>query len=196
MMHTRPLRRVLVVLVAASMAALAACGDDNGDDDASTVDDTNGAAEESELTVTDVWARPAVDLAGSDLSAVYMQITGGDVDDELVSASVPEDIAAVVELHETRPVSDGDMGDGDMGNGDMGDAMDGDDAGMHSGVMEMVEVPGMQIPAGETVSLQPGGLHIMLIELQQELNPGDSIEVTLTFANAGEKTVTAEVREL
>ncbi len=211
------LRRTLAVALAASLAALGACGDDdNGDDEA-----TATTAADSELTVADVWVRPATDLTASDRTAIYLQITAGEDGDELVSASVPDDVAGTVELHETSLVEDEEAGtgaetegdpdggmDGDMGgdtDGDMGAGMDGgmdggmdaDDMGgdMAGGVMQMREVDSIVIPAGETVSLEPGGLHIMLLDLQTELEPGDTIEVTLVFAEAGEMTVTAEVRE-
>jgi copper(I)-binding protein len=42
--------------------------------------------------------------------------------------------------------------------------------------------------------LKPGGFHIMLIGLTNELKSGDTFDITLTFANAGEITVTVPVR--
>ena len=51
------------------------------------------------------------------------------------------------------------------------------------------------MPAGGSVTLQPGGLHVMLIDMQKELAPGDKISLTLTFEKAGPMTVEAEVRE-
>ncbi len=62
-------------------------------------------------------------------------------------------------------------------------------------MMTMQPVDSVPVPAGETVELKPGGYHVMLLDVQKELVPGDTIEVTLTFELAGEVTVTAEVRE-
>ena len=85
------------------------------------------------------------------------------------------------------------MAGDDMSGDDMsGDDMSGDEGG---GMMQMQEVESIEIPAGETVVLEPGGFHIMLLDLKRELTPGETVEVTLTFETAGEQTVTAEVRE-
>lgn len=150
------------------LAGAAACGDD--DDGEATA--TTAAAGSAEPTISEVWARPAEDLTASDRSAVYMVIEGGAEDDALVAASVPTDVAAVTEVHET--VTDGETG---------------------GGMMTMREVDSVGIPAEGTVTLEPGGYHVMLMGLAEPLVPGDSFEVTLTFEVAGEQTVTAEVRE-
>lgn len=176
-----PFARGAVALVAIVLAAttLVACGDDG--DDGADATTTTGAA--TEVEVSDVWARAAADLEASDRSAVYMTVTGGSEDDALVAASVPADVAGTVEIHET--VEPDSMAGDDMG---------GDDGGM-SGMMEMREVEQIDVPADTTVELEPGGLHVMLLDVQRELTPGETIEVTLTFEVAGEMTVEAEVRE-
>lgn len=48
---------------------------------------------------------------------------------------------------------------------------------------------GLEIPAGETVVLEPKSLHIMLIGLNESLMPGASFDLTLTFEHAGEVTL-------
>jgi hypothetical protein len=45
------------------------------------------------------------------------------------------------------------------------------------------------------VALEPGGYHIMLLELAAPLEVGSTIDVTLTFEHAGQKVVSAEVRD-
>jgi len=55
-----------------------------------------------------------------------------------------------------------------------------------NGVMRMRPVAAIDLPAGETVTLRPGGLHLMLIDLKQPLNQGDTVPVTLVFEKAGE----------
>jgi hypothetical protein len=67
---------------------------------------------------------------------------------------------------------------------------------MEGTVMKMRPVSRLEIPAGERVALEPGGLHIMLKGITQELKPGDTITLTLRFQRAGQITVQAEVREL
>jgi len=66
---------------------------------------------------------------------------------------------------------------------------------MNGDVMSMVPVPSLEIPTGGEVTLKPGGYHVMLIDLQQALSVGDTIEVTLIFQNAGRVTFQAEIRE-
>ncbi|MBU8543582.1 MULTISPECIES: copper chaperone PCu(A)C [Roseomonadaceae] len=61
-------------------------------------------------------------------------------------------------------------------------------------VMRMRPVEAIDLPAGETVTLAPGGLHIMLIDLKQALRQGESVPVTLVFEKAGEIQVTLEVQ--
>jgi copper(I)-binding protein len=59
----------------------------------------------------------------------------------------------------------------------------------------MQEVDSIAVPAGGTVALEPGGYHIMLLGLTEDLVVGDSIEVTLEFESGVTETVTAEVQE-
>jgi copper(I)-binding protein len=86
-------------------------------------------------------------------------------DDMLLSAS--SEVAAEVQIHQTS---------------------------MSDGVMSMAEVFGIEIPAGEQAELKPGGYHVMLIGLNQELNAGQTVSLRLVFQNAGEIVVEAEVR--
>ncbi|MFO7584535.1 MAG: copper chaperone PCu(A)C [Anaerolineales bacterium] len=65
---------------------------------------------------------------------------------------------------------------------------------MSGGVMSMSEVFGVEIPAGGQAELKPGGYHVMLIGLKQELNAGQIVTLRLVFQNAGEVVVEAEVR--
>jgi copper(I)-binding protein len=50
---------------------------------------------------------------------------------------------------------------------------------MENNVMKMRPVERLVLPAAKTVELKPGGLHIMLMGLKQQLNEGDSAPVTL-----------------
>ena len=110
---------------------------------------------------------PWVHTMGAGLpGAGYLTITGGSTDDALVAASSP--IAGEVQIHETT--SDG------------------------SGMMGMQSVEQIDIPAGGTVALEPGGYHLMLMELSEAPAVGETVELTLTFQRAGDVVVEAEVR--
>ncbi len=54
---------------------------------------------------------------------------------------------------------------------------------MQGGMMRMRQVEQIELPAGEQVALQPGGHHVMFIGLNQELMPGQKVDVTLKFAD-------------
>lgn len=99
-------------------------------------------------------------------SAAYMAITNeGEEAVRLVAVSTP--IAKRAELHTTR---------------------------IADGVMKMRPLEAIDIPPGETVRLEPGGRHVMLLGLRQPLGPGERIGLTLRFADGREIAVTAEVR--
>ena len=59
----------------------------------------------------------------------------------------------------------------------------------------MEEVDRVEIPAGGSVTLEPGGHHIMLMDLVEPIEPGDTIPVTLELERAGEIQVDATARE-
>lgn len=65
---------------------------------------------------------------------------------------------------------------------------------MEGDVMRMREVDGIEVPAGQAVALQPGGLHLMLMDLKSPLKAGDRFPLTLKFEKAGEVPVQVEVR--
>lgn len=65
---------------------------------------------------------------------------------------------------------------------------------MEGDVMRMREVEAIELPAGQPVALQPGGLHLMLMELKSPLKNGDRFPLTLKFEKAGELQVEVQVR--
>jgi Uncharacterized protein conserved in bacteria len=101
---------------------------------------------------------PAPAFPNAPAGGGFMTITNtGAEDDRLLSAA--SDAAAKVELHEM--------------------AMEGD-------VMKMRPMAdGIVIPAGETVTLEPGGLHVMFMGLSAPFIEGETVTVTLTFEKAG-----------
>lgn len=66
---------------------------------------------------------------------------------------------------------------------------------MAGGIMRMRKLERLAIPAGATVKLEPGGMHAMLTDLRQPLLAGDDIELSLRFEKAGQRTLTARVRD-
>ena len=62
------------------------------------------------------------------------------------------------------------------------------------GVATMKHLEALEIPARGTVELKPGGIHIMLIGLKQDLAAGTTLQLTLTFKNAGEITFEVPIK--
>ena len=64
----------------------------------------------------------------------------------------------------------------------------------NDGVASMVHRDYVPIPVDETIELEPGGLHIMIMGLaDKQMKPGDVVDVILTFERAGEVPVPVEV---
>jgi periplasmic copper chaperone A len=167
------MRRVAVVaLLSVAGLGLVACGDDDGGSGSGGV------------SVSGAWARTSPSMV--DVGAAYMVLESDD-GDTLLSASVPDTVAGTVEIHETVM--------GDMGSSDTTAAMGAETTMAGSGAMSMQPVDSLELPAGEEVALEPGGYHLMLLGLVEPLETGDTVEITLTFANAGEQIVEAEVRD-
>lgn len=123
-------------------------------------------AQDSAVSVSDPYARAVP--AGQPNSAAFMTLSNrSDTSHALVSAASPA--ANTVELH--THVNEG-------------------------GMMRMRKVERIEIPAGQTVVLAPGGLHIMLIGLKQALEPGDSVALDLSFDDGSKAKVQAPVRQI
>ncbi len=67
---------------------------------------------------------------------------------------------------------------------------------MEEGVMKMRRIDKIDIPAQGSTALEPGGLHVMMIGLTQDLKEGDKVSMTLVFANGEEQQVEAPVRKI
>ena len=61
------------------------------------------------------------------------------------------------------------------------------------GIMKMREVTAIDLPPGTSVSLKPGGLHVMLMGLKHPLQPGQSVPMTLQFEKSGTREVDVAV---
>ncbi|MCS6766425.1 MAG: copper chaperone PCu(A)C [Candidatus Protistobacter heckmanni] len=65
---------------------------------------------------------------------------------------------------------------------------------MEGSTMRMRAVKQVELPAGQAVEFKPGGYHIMLLDLKRELKAGEKIPLTLSFVQAGGKTVKEQVQ--
>jgi copper(I)-binding protein len=66
---------------------------------------------------------------------------------------------------------------------------------MEGTTMKMRALPnGLELPAGKTVELKPGGYHVMLMDLKQPLKAGDTVPLTLVVEGADKKRETLELK--
>ena len=65
-----------------------------------------------------------------------------------------------------------------------------------NGMHQMREVERIDVPAGGQTALQPGGFHVMLINLNGPLEPGNSVELTLVYDDGSEETLTAPIKSV
>lgn len=109
-----------------------------------------------DITIGHPWTRATPPMAK--VGGGYLELTNeGSTADRLLGGSSP--IAGRVEIHNME---------------------------MTDGIMKMRPVPdGVEIPAGDTVKLAPGGYHFMLLDLKQPIVEGEMIPVTLNFERAG-----------
>jgi len=108
-------------------------------------------------------------MPGQQVAGVYMQLRS-DVRAKLIG--VKSSAAETAELHQ-------------MSN--------------EGGVMRMRHVDSLDLPAGEVVTLQPGGYHVMLFDIKRPLKAGEQVGVTLVIEEAGrriELPVQAQVRSV
>lgn len=62
-----------------------------------------------------------------------------------------------------------------------------------NGVMRMRQISEISLPAGEAIKLQPGGMHIMLIGLTQNLTAGENISLSLEFSDGSQQALEVPV---
>lgn len=116
-------------------------------------------AAEADIGLSNAWVRPT--LGAGRTTAAYVTVTNvGTAADRLTAVDAPG--ADSVEVHT---------------------------AGIEDGIMRMRRLEGLDIPAGETVAMAPGGYHIMIIGLEQPIAIGATIPLTLTFEEAGSVTI-------
>lgn len=124
------------------------------------------AAEADQVSAADAYVRAVP--PGQPNSASFMILSNGSSSD-IVLKGAESPAAKVVELH-THTMSDG--------------------------MMRMRQVEKIDLPAGQSVQLQPGGLHVMMIGLQQKLVPGEQIDLTLVFGDGSKLPLKVPVVKL
>jgi copper(I)-binding protein len=118
------------------------------------------------LEIEAPWARASVGTMRP--SAAYMIIrNAGERPDRLLRVETPA--AAEAEIHATV---------------------------MEHDMMRMRPAEGLEIPPGDELRLEPGGLHVMLMQLQHSLDEGASLPLTLVFEQAGKVTIEAPIAAL
>lgn len=117
-----------------------------------------------DITISQAWSRATP--AGAKVAAGYLAITNaGKTADRLIGGTAAA--AGVLELH---------------------------DMTMTDGVMRMRRIDnGIEIKPGATVRLQPGGQHVMFMDLKQPLKMGERLKGTLVFEKAGAVEIEYEV---
>ncbi len=103
-------------------------------------------------------------VATQKATGAFMRLTPS-ANARLVEAKSP--VAGVVEIHEMA---------------------------MENDVMRMRQVPGLDLAAGRTLELKPGGYHVMLMDLKQPLKAGEQVPITLVFEDAAQKRFTQEIK--
>jgi protein SCO1/2 len=124
-----------------------------------------GAAAQSPPAVSVGQAWSRATPPGVSVGVAYFEITNGGAADALLAVSSP--VAERAEMHSTT---------------------------MAGGLMEMREVHFVDVPAKGRVVFEPGGLHVMLVNLEKPLIEGTRVPLTLVFRHAGKVSVAAVVQ--
>lgn len=130
------------------------------------------------LAATDAWARPTP--TGATNGVVYLSLVT-DITDSLVSVEVPADVAGSAELHATTTSADG--GSHSHGGGGGGETF------------SMGEVEGFDLSPASPLTFEPGGNHIMLVDVPDPLQLGEQFVLTLGFASERTLTLTVTVAD-
>jgi copper(I)-binding protein len=125
-----------------------------------------GCSTKPAVEAADLWVKSSEMSMGGGMTAVFGTLTNTTGSDITLTGAATE-VAGLVEIHEMA---------------------------MIDGEMKMQEIDGgLVIPAGQSVILEPGGNHIMLMELTQAIEAGQEISVTLNFDGADSLTLTGIV---
>jgi copper(I)-binding protein len=135
---------------------------------ASTSTTASSAASEDEVTIADAWVRATVGTEDPTMTAAFGILTNH-TEKDLTVMSATNDVTDRTELHEMAMV------DGAM-------------------VMRPIS-GGIPIPAGGSTTLEPGGLHVMIMDATTPITPGDDVHVTLTLSDGSTMLFHATAKE-
>lgn len=111
--------------------------------------------QKGEIQIGHIWARATA--PGGKVAGVFVPLlNNGKTADKLVKVSTP--FADNVQIHETK---------------------------IENGISRMQQLEGLPLPPAKPVAMRPGGKHIMLMGIKQQLKEGDKFPVTLEFEHAG-----------
>ena len=127
----------------------------------------------SVLAAAPAWSQVTVDqpwvrgtVAAQKVTGAFMTLTAAK-DSRLVGVSSPA--AGSVEVHEMK---------------------------MEDNMMRMRQIPALELPAGKPVALTPGGYHLMLFQLKQQLKDGDKVPLVLEVEDANKVRSTVKVEAI
>lgn len=202
----RAWRRALAAAAtgAAVSLVLGACGSSGTSSTSEPVATTKA---EAGIVVTGQWARATAPGAG--VGAIYAEIESKGEADALVGVTVPTDIAAEAQIHVSTTMPPGgettttmnhagmNMEPGNQGGDTSTSAPStgmahGDQGSQSTGMQQVAK---LEIPAGGTLTLAPGGSHIMLMGLVKPLVAGEAFQATLQFDKSPAQTISVEVRD-
>lgn len=121
-----------------------------------------GCTTQGSVEVSDAWVKSSDMSMVGGMTAVYGTITNNTSNDVILVGG-QTDVTSLVEIHEMA-----------MSGGEM--------------VMQKIE-GGLRIPAGQSVTLEPGGNHMMLMDLSKAVVAGDTISVTFDLEGADDITI-------
>lgn len=167
---------VALGIAALALTGLSACGSEASDAEDAAAEGSSESSSEtgtddevaSGVVVSDGWVRATEGTEDPSMSAAFMNLQNDGDAVQLTGATT--DVAGMTQIHEM--------------------VMGGD------GAMVMQELSdGLDLPTGAHEHLEPGGNHVMLIDLQEELAPGDEVDLTLVFSDGSQEALTLPVKE-
>ncbi|MWD27220.1 copper chaperone PCu(A)C [Aquicoccus sp. SCR17] len=118
-----------------------------------------------DVVVEDAWSRASIGTSRPGAAYMTLRNTG---DEPVVVTGLSTDLAMMPMIHAT--------------------------ATDEQGVSRMTHMEELEIPAGEVVALAPGGLHLMLMDLQRPMVEGESFSLTVDFSDGESISVEVPIR--
>ncbi|MEO9328473.1 copper chaperone PCu(A)C [Gordonia aurantiaca] len=117
------------------------------------------------VTIGDQWVK----ASDKGMTGAFGKLTNTS-DEEVTLTGGDSDVAGRVEVHEMAPNADGSMS------------------------MRQVD-GGLTIAGGQTLTLEPGGNHIMLMDLKGPIKAGETVTITLRFGDGSQRDLVADARD-